>query len=151
MSGQRLSGKDIDFMLGALLVHAEEVTLNIEDNTKVTKSKGVPNGWVSGDKGASGDITVDTANLQTILDAAKQAGSFSALEPFDFVANGEGTTDKLTIEAFGCKLRINDLLNAQADGGEKLTHKLSYDVTSNDFVKINGVPYIDAKEIQNLI
>ncbi|WP_020411003.1 phage protein [Hahella ganghwensis] len=151
MSNQRLSGKDIDVMIGDMLVHVEEVTLTIEDATSVTKTRGIPNGYVNGEVSASGDITVDTTNLQTILDAAKSAGSFRALEPFDQVFNGTTSGGELRIEAFGCKLRMADLLNANASGGEKLTHKLAYDVTDPDFVRINGVSYVDAKETENLV
>ncbi|WLQ14402.1 DUF2597 family protein [Hahella aquimaris] len=151
MSQKRLSGKDIDVMIGDMLVHVEEVTLSIEDATAVTKTRGIPNGYVDGEVSASGDITVDTTNLQTILDAAKATGSFRALEPFDQVFNGATSGGELRIEAFGCKLRISDLLNAKASGGEQLTHKLAYDVTDPDFVRINGVPYVDASETEKLV
>ncbi|WP_299594333.1 phage protein [uncultured Microbulbifer sp.] len=148
---QKLSGKDIDVMIGSMLVHVENFTLNIEDNTAPAMTRGVPDGWISGDKKASGEIEVDTNNLQTILDAAKSAGSFSALDTFDIVGNAAATNVELKVEAFGCKLRISDLLNASATGGEKLKHKLPYDVTNRDFVRINGVPYIDASETENFI
>jgi len=149
--GQKLSGKDVDVMIGSMLVHVENITLNIEDNTGVAMTKGVPDGWINGDKKANGDIEVDTTNLNTILDAANSAGSFSALEAFDVVMNAASPDIELNVEAFGCKLRISDLINAAATGGEKLKHKLPYDVTSRDFVRINGTPYIDASETENLV
>ncbi|WP_299580922.1 phage protein [uncultured Microbulbifer sp.] len=148
---RKLSGKDIDVMIGSMLVHVEKYTVSIEDATGPAFTRGVPDGWISGDKKASGEIEVDTNNLMTILDAAKSAGSFSALEPFDIVSSAATNNLEFKVEAFGCKLRISDLLDAAGSGGEKLKHKLPYDVTSRDFVRINGVPYIDASETENFI
>lgn len=145
--GQKLSGKDIDVMIGDHLVHIDEATLSIEDSTAPVKTRGVPNGHVSGEVAASGEIKLDTTNFQTLIDAAKSAGSFRALSTFDLVMNGETTEETLKIEAFGCKFRISELLNANASGGEKLMHTLPYDVTAREFVRINGVPYVDASEI----
>lgn len=147
----RLSGKEMGFMLGDLRIVADEITLNIEDGRSAVLSNGVPDGFVDGETKASGDITVDTKNFDLIIEAAKQAGSFKELEPFDSVFNGENASESLNIEAFGCLLKISDLLNANSSGGEKLQHKLNFEVTSKDFIRINGVPYLSEKETEHLI
>lgn len=148
---KRLSGKDVDVMIGDMMVHVENITLSIEDSTTVAKTRGIPNGFIDGEAAASGEIEVDTANFKTIIDAAKRAGSFKALPPFDIVMNAESTAEGINVEAFDCKLRISELMNAAATGGEKLKYTLPYDVTSPDFVRINGVPYLDNSEVASLI
>lgn len=148
--GQRIGGKDVDIMVGDLMVHVNTYSISIDDGTAVSKTRGVPNGYVDGDTSGSGEIEVDTQNFNLIIDAAKKAGSFKKLEPFDIVSNAEVGDETLNIEAFGCKLRISDLLNVDSKGGEKLMHKLPFDITSPDFVRINGVPYLDAAEIENI-
>jgi hypothetical protein len=148
MSG--LSGQDLDVMFGDLRVHFESISLNIEDGSVAVHTGGVPNGFVGGKFSASGDIELDTANFNLIIDAAKSAGSFSKLPVFDAVFNAEGD-DSLNIEAFGCKFKLQDLLNASGEGGEKLKHKIGYEVTSKDFVNINGVPYIDPERTKDLL
>lgn len=151
MAGKRITGKDVRTKIGNMMVVFENLTLTIEDSTTVAMTRGVPNGFIDGETKASGEVEVDTANFQVILDAAKSAGSFKALPEFDIVSNAETDAEKINIEAFGCKFRISDLMNAAAAGGEKLKYKLPYDVTSPDFVKINGVPYLTAFETENLI
>lgn len=147
----RLSGKDMGFMLGDLRIVAEEVTLNIEDGRVGVMSGGVPDGHVDGETKASGDITIDTKNFGLIIEAAKSAGSFKELDTFDMVFNGESRTEKLNIEAFGCLLKVSDLFNASSAGGEKLKHKINYEVTSKDFVRINGIPYLSESETAHLV
>ncbi|MNP76220.1 hypothetical protein D3C76_1734230 [compost metagenome] len=58
--------------------------------------------------------------------------------------------EELKVEAFGCKLKVSSLLNIDPKGGEKSKHKVPFDVTSPDFVRINGVPYLAAAEIEGL-
>lgn len=147
---KRLSGYDIDVMVGDYLVHFDEVTLTIEDNSKAVTSRGRPNGHVSGAISASGELTLDTANLMVVVDAAKSAGSFMELEPFDVVFNGETTADTLRIEAFECLLKLSDVLNANSNGEDKLQHKLPFEVTGKNFVRINGVPYAPDSDIDRL-
>jgi hypothetical protein len=42
------------------------------------------------------------------------------------------------------------LLSIDPKGGEKTKHKVPFDVTSPDFIHINGVPYLDATEIEGI-
>ena len=149
--GARLGGKDVYAMVGSLSIVFEEASISIEDGSKATPTRGRPNGYVRGDVSASGELTVDTANLGLIIDAAKSAGSFQELEPFDIVFNAESAVDKLTVEAFECLVKLSDVLDANANGGDKLTHKLPFEVTGKDFVRINGVPYAPEGEKEYLI
>jgi len=146
----RIGGKNFDVNLGDLLVHVETCTLDITDNTAVAQDKGVPNGHVDGDVAASGEMEFDTANFNLLIEAARTSGSFRQLEPFDSVFFAKAGEEELRVEAFGCKLKISSLLNIDPKGGEKSKHKVPFDVTSPDFIRINGVPYLAAAEIEGL-
>ncbi|WP_395593290.1 phage protein [Pseudomonas sp. B26140] len=146
----KIGGKNFDITLGDLSVHVEACTLDITDNTAVAQSGGVPNGHVEGDVAAAGEMEFDTTNFNLLIEAAKAAGSFRAMEPFDSVFFAKAGEEELRIEAFGCKLRLSNILTIDPKGGTKNTHKVPYDVTSPDFIKINGVPYLDAAEIEGL-
>jgi hypothetical protein len=148
--GNRIGGRDIDIMVGDLMVHVESFSASIDDGKSVAKTRGVPNGKVAGEVSCSGEIEVDTQNFNLIIDAAKKAGSFEQLDDFDIVTNAEVDDETLNIEMFGCSLRISDLINVDSKGGEKTKHKIPFDVTSPDFVRINGVPYLARKTTENL-
>ena len=146
----RIGGKNFDINLGDLLIHVESATLDITDNTAVAQDKGVPNGFVDGDVTASGELELDTQNLNLIIESARQVGSFRKLATFDTVFFAQTADEELRVEAFGCKLKISSVLSIDPKGGEKTKHKLQFDVTSPDFVRINGVPYLDATETEGL-
>lgn len=146
----RIGGKNFDINLGDLLIHVESATLDITDNTAVAQDKGVPNGFVDGDVTASGELELDTQNLNLIIESARQAGSFRKLANFDTVFFAQTADEELRVEAFGCKLKISSVLSIDPKGGEKTKHKLPFDVTSPDFIRINGVPYLDATETEGL-
>lgn len=146
----RIGGKNFDINLGDLQVHVESCSLDITDNTAVAQTRGVPDGHVDGDVAASGEFEFDTANFNLLIEAARSAGSFRQLEPFDTVFFAQAGNDELRIEAFGCKLKVSSLLGLDPKGGEKSKHKVPFDVTSPDFIHINGVPYLDATEIEGI-
>ncbi|WP_444901699.1 phage protein [Microbulbifer sp. SSSA007] len=145
----KLSGRDVDVMIGSYRVNIEEFSLSIEDGTATTKTRGVPDGYIEGDVSASGEIKLNTGQFQIIVKAAKSAGSFRDLPTFDIVCNAESTDEKLNLEAFGCKLSLTDLVNA-SQGNERLMHTISFEVTDREFININGVPYLRAEEIERL-
>lgn len=148
----RISGKSFDVHIGDMLVHVEKVSLSITDNSGVAKDKGIPNGTIDGDVEASGELELDATAFSLIMEAASRAGSFRGLEPFDCLFYAKpGGKEELKIEAFGCKLKIESLLDADSKGGEKHVSKVTFDVTSPDFVHINGVPYLQSSEIEGLI
>ncbi|VVO66281.1 hypothetical protein PS903_01041 [Pseudomonas fluorescens] len=146
----RIGGKNFDVNLGDLLVHVESCTLDITDNSSVAQSKGVPDGHVDGDVSASGEFEFDTSNFNLLVEAARSAGSFRGLEPFDIVFFAKAGDEELRVEAFACKLKVSSLLGVDPKGGEKSKHKVPFDVTSSDFIRINGVPYLAASEIEGL-
>ena len=146
----RIGGKNFDVNVGDLQVHVANCTLDITDSTAVAQSRGVPNGHVDGDVSASGEMEFDTSNFNLLIEAARSAGSFRKLEPFDVVFFAKAGDEELRVEAFGCKLRVSSLLSVDPKGGETPKHKVPFDVTSPDFIRINGVPYLDASEIEGL-
>jgi len=146
----RISGMNFDVNLGDLQVHIEKATLDITDNSAAVQTGGVPDGHVDGDVSASGEFELDSANFGLLIEAAQRAGSFRKLEPFDVVFFAKAGEDELRVEAFGCKLKVSSLLDIDPKGGSKTSHKVPYDVTSPDFIRINGVPYLDASEIEGL-
>lgn len=146
----RISGMNFDVSLGDLQVHIEKATLDITDNSAVAQTKGVPDGYVDGDVAASGEFELDSANLGLLIEAANRARSFRKLESFDALFFAKTATDELRVEAFGCRLKISSLLDIDPKGGQKSVHKVPFDVTSPDFIRINGVPYLDASEIEGL-
>jgi hypothetical protein len=146
----RISGMNFDVNLGDLQIHVEKGTLDITDNSSVAQTRGVPDGYVDGDVAASGEFEFDSANMALLVEAAGRAGSFRKLEPFDVLFFAKTATDELRVEAFGCKLKISSLLDIDPKGGQKSTHKVPFDVTSPDFIRINGVSYLDSTETEGL-
>ncbi len=146
----RIGGKNFDVNLGDLLIHVQNCTLDITDNTAVAQSRGVPNGHVDGDVSASGEMEFGTSDFNLLIAAARAAGSFRELDPFDVVFFARAGEEELRVEAFGCKLRVSSLLSIDQKGGEITKHKVPFDVTSPDFIRINGVPYLAASETEGL-
>ena len=147
----RISGMNFDVTIGYLSVHIEKSSLDITDNSAVAQTRGVPDGHVDGDVAASGEFELDSMNFGLLIEAAGKAGSFRRLEPFDVLFFAKTATDELRVEAFGCKLKIASLLDIDPKGGSKSTHKVPFEVTSPDFIRINGVPYLDSHEIDGLV
>ena len=82
---QRISGKNFDVSIGDLTMNVGKATLTIEDKTDVAKDGGVPNGWVDGEAGASGDMELDAQAIGILGEAAKAAGSWRGLGTFDIL------------------------------------------------------------------
>lgn len=142
----RISGKSFTINLSDIKVLVSTFTLDIDDSSTVAKDQGIPNGWVDGEVAASGEVEVDAMNLKLIVDAANRAGSFRGLDPFNINAYADTGKELLKVEAFDCKFRIGSLLDIDTAGGDKHLTTLPYDVTSPDFVRINGVPYLSREE-----
>ncbi|EGQ9805173.1 phage protein [Vibrio sp. 2026] len=147
----RISGKNMHFSLGDYKLKAQKVSLSITDNSAVNKTSGVPDGYVDGDVEASGEMELTTQQFNLLSKAAKQAGSWRGMPDFDALFYGKIDKDELKIEAFGCRIKISDLLDADSNGGSALVHKLPFEVTSPDFVHINGVPYLRPDETEDLV
>ncbi|EME0705574.1 DUF2597 family protein [Salmonella enterica] len=151
MSGERISGMGFDVSFNGRIVHVKTATLDITDNTKAIQERGVPNGWVRGDVEASGEIEVDTVNFQLLEEAAREAGSWRDIEEADFLFFAQAAKSELKIEAFGCKLVISNLLNLDTKGGDAMSHKIKFMVTSPDFVKIDGIPVLSPRDVRDLM
>lgn len=150
MSHKHLSAQDFDIMIGPLLIHVENMSASISDNRQAVMTRGVPNGYVNGDVSCSGDIEIDTRNFNNLTEVARGAGSFRDIAPFDVIYNGKNVSDRHRVELFGCVITVSDLLSNDPKGGEKLKHKIAFTVSSPDFVRINGVPYLSAKDVRDL-
>lgn len=150
MPKTHISSLDFDVMLGDLLVHVESMSASITDNRQAVFTRGVPDGEVSGDVACSGDIEIDENNFKLIIEAARSAGSFRELKPLDIIANAKTLDQDKKIELFGCLLKVSDILSIDAKGAEKTKNKISFEVTSKDFVRINGVPYLSTRDTRDL-
>lgn len=150
MSHKHLGALDFNIMVGDLLIHVENMTATITDNRQAVMTRGVPNGYVDGDVACAGDIEVDTKNFNLLSDVARVNGSFRGMPPFDIIYIGKNVSGQHKQELFGCVLNISDLINNDAKGGEKSRHKLAFQVSSPDFVRINGVPYLSAENVRDL-
>lgn len=148
---EHISGMSFDFYMHGIPVHSESVNLSITDNTAVAQTRGVPDGYVDGDVSAEGEITVDERNFKKFEAIARAAGSYRDMPLTDFVffANRSGVRSK--VEAFGVKLLLTDVVDIDPKGGSKATKKIKYLVTSKDFVRINGVPYLSPSDTRDLL
>ncbi|EDU8805714.1 DUF2597 family protein [Salmonella enterica subsp. enterica] len=151
MSTERISGMSFDVSFNGRVIHVKTINLDVTDNTKAIQERGVPGGWVRGDVEASGEIELDTVNFQLLGEAAREAGSWRDIEEADFLFFAQAAKTELRVEAFGCKLVISNLLNIDSKGGDTLSHKIKYLVTSPEFVKIDGTPVLSATDVRDLI
>ncbi len=150
MSATKLSGRNVRAVVGNYRTVFESTTMNIEDGSKAVMTNGRPNGSVSGEVKASGQFVLDWENFTILLGAARQAGSFEQAPLVDIVFTANTGTERMKIEGFGCLIKVSDLLNAESNGDTKSMVTLPYEVCGQEFVKINGVPYLDPRKIQEL-
>jgi hypothetical protein len=146
----RLSGMNFNVNLGDIMVHVDTASLSITDNSAVSQTSGVPDGYVDGDVAASGEISVNASNFNLISNAAKTAGSWRAMQTFDILFYAKTAKDEMKVEAFGCRIKLSDILDIDKKGGSASMFKIPFDVTDPDFVNINGVPYLRPEEIENI-
>ncbi|WP_034638263.1 phage protein [Desulfovibrio cuneatus] len=152
-SGQRIGGRDFDITVGDLTLTVSKATLGITDNVEVAHDKGVPNGWVAGSVSSEGEIELTAAGMKILGEAASSAGSWRELPEFDmlfFAKTGSG--EELKVEAFACKMKVDGLLDIDANENTKMhMTKLKFIVTSPDFVHINGTPYLSKAETEGIV
>jgi hypothetical protein len=147
---KHLSGKDFDTMIGDKLVHVIEASVKITDGRKPKMVRGVVVGYVDGPVSADVSIKVDHENFLLIEGQAKAAGSWKGIEPFDVSFTADVKAGSKNIDAFGVLPMIEDLLDFKAEGGEEDTTTIKGIVTSPDFIKINGIPYLTPEEVRDL-
>ncbi|WP_348731864.1 phage protein [Rheinheimera texasensis] len=146
----RLSGMNFNVNLGDIMIHVDTATLSITDNSAVSQTSGVPDGYVDGDVAANGELNVNASQFALISAAAKSAGAWRAMQTFDIMFYGKTAKDEVKVEAFGCRIKLSDILDLDSKGGQASMFKIPYDVTSPDFVHIDGVPYLRPEEIENI-
>jgi hypothetical protein len=146
----RLSGMNFNVNVGDTMVHVDTASLNITDNSAVSQTGGVPDGYIDGDVAASGELSVNASNFKLISDAAKAAGSWRGMDPFDIMFYGKTAKDEVKVEAFECRIKLSDILDIDRKGGSASLFKIPFDVTGPDFVHIDGVPYLRPEEIENI-
>ncbi|EBQ4754804.1 DUF2597 family protein [Salmonella enterica subsp. diarizonae] len=151
MNSERISGMNFDVSFHGLSVRVKTANLDITDNTKAVQERGVPNGWVRGDVEAGGEIELDTVNFQILGEAARAAGSWRNLEASDFLFFAQAGDRELRVEAFGCKLLLSGLLSIDTKGGDSLSHKLKFIVTSPEFVKVDGVTILSPQDVRDIL
>ena len=151
MSLNRISGKSFHVYLGNSLIAVKKADIKISDGRTTVKTNGVPDGFVDGEVSAEGTIEVNTQYFNLIMQQAKKAGSFKEIPTFDLVFFAQTQCQTIKVEAFGCLIKIESLLDIDPKGGEDMTYSLPYEVTDPDFVHINGTPYLAASETEGLI
>jgi hypothetical protein len=147
---KHLGGKDFDTMIGDKLVHVIEASVKITDGRKPKVVRGVVVGYVDGPTSAEVTIKVDHENFLLIEGQAKAAGSWKGIEPFDVSFSAEVKAGSKNVEAFGVLPMLEDVLDFKAEGGEEDTTTIKGIVTSPDFIKINGIPYLTDDEVRDL-
>ena len=150
MSVKALGGKDFDIFIGDKMVHVIEASVKITDGRKVKKVRGISKGYIDGPVDAEVTLKLDHENFLLMQEQAKAAGSWKGIEPFDISFTAAVSAGAKNIEAFGVLPSLDDILNIKAEGGEEDTTTIKGIVTSTDFVKINGVPYLTAEETRDL-
>lgn len=146
----RLSGMNFNVTMGDTMIHVDTCTLTITDNSAVSQTSGVPDGYVDGDVAASGELSVNASQFDLISNEAKSAGSWRGMKVFDMMFYGKTAKDEVKVEAFGCRIKLSDLLDVDKKGSQASLFKIPFDVTDPDFVHINGVPYLRPEEIENI-
>jgi len=148
---KRVSNSSFSFSMGDFKLRAEKASLSIDDARKAVKDGGVPNGYVDGEVGGSGDIELDAASMAILSEEAKNKGSWQEIEPVDLLFYAKGTKEEEKVEAFGCLLNLSDIVEYDPTSDKKAITKISFEVTSPDFVRINGVPYLAKDRTEGLV
>lgn len=142
----KINGQSFDFTFGGTPIHADNFSLEITDNSAVAKKDGRPDGALQGDVEASGEVSLDITEFKVLLAQAKSSGSWQDLPTFDITAYAKAGDEEFKVEIFGCNFKIASLLDVDKTSADKSSVKLPYEVTGQDFVIIDGVPYAKKKE-----
>lgn len=152
MNGRKISGMNFDVSIGGKMLHVESATVSISDETAVAYTRGVPNGFTDGKVGAEVEYELDSENFKLLSSAARDAGSWRDLKPHDVLFYASvGSDEEERIEAFGVKFMLEEVLNISPDSSDKTKRKIKGLVTSPNFVRINGVPYLSKNDTRGLL
>lgn len=150
MNLHTLSGKDFDVYVGDHLVHVNTGNVKITDERKVRMRRGVPDGFVDGEARAEGELMLCHEDWLLIQAEAAKAGSWKGIDPIDISFIAETNAGEKRVEAFGCILKLDEIVSIDSKGGEADMTKIMFEVADKRFVRINGVPYLRPDEIENL-
>lgn len=147
----RINGMAFDVYVGGTDLHVKSISLDINDESTVAKTRGIPDGKLRGPVSAEGEIEMTTRDFNQLSEVAAQAGSWRDLPSMDFVFYASTGTEEIRVEAFGCELMLSGLLSIDTDSADLTTHKIKYVVTSPDFVHINGVRVLSETDVRGLM
>ncbi len=151
MSHQHIAGKNFHIFIEGVMIKVEKATLKITDNMEPQTTNGIPDGYTDGDLSAEGDIEISYKYFKAFTLLAKAAGSYRDIPPIDIDFLGTTKTDAMAVKAFGCKLTLSSIVDAEGNGKEKGKITIPFKVTDSDFVHINGVHYVSARETLGII
>ncbi|OAT26542.1 hypothetical protein M976_02703 [Buttiauxella ferragutiae ATCC 51602] len=147
---ERISGGSFDVNYDSVMIHIESATVTITDNSGVAQTRGIPNGHVKGAVTADVEVEVDSLNFKKFTAVARAAGSWRDIKPKDFLFYANTGDEEEKIEVFGCVPTLSDIVNINPTEASKTTKKIKFMVTSPDFVAIDGVPYLSARDTRDL-
>ncbi len=151
MAYTHISGKNFAIFISGLMVTVDKATLKITDNLEVQKTNGVPDGYTEGDVDADGELTMSYKYFIAMIALARAAGSWRAMPGFDLDFIGATTSNVFPVAAYECKFKLESIVDADKNGKDKGVVTLPFNVTGKDFVKIGGVPYLDALETIGIV
>lgn len=137
----KLNGKSFSTSIGGLPIYVRKFSLEITDDSAVAMRRGKPAGRLLGNVSASGEIEIDGSELSKIIAEARKAGSFQDLPEFDINSFGKAGDVERKVEAFGCALKLSTVLDIDDSVSDETVHTVPFDVTGEEFVHIDGVPY----------
>lgn len=147
---ERLSGGSFDVNYDGTMIHVMNATVTITDNSAAVQTRGIPNGHVKGSVSADVEIEVDALNFKKFGAVARAAGSWRGIGEKDFLFYGNAGNEEEKIEVFGCVPTLSDLVSINPSEASLTTKKIKFMVTSPDFVAIDGVPYLSARDTRDL-
>ncbi|WP_392551234.1 DUF2597 family protein [Orbus wheelerorum] len=150
-NNSRINAKAFDITMWGDVIQAQSASISITDNTAAAKTNGVPDGTLQGSVEASGSIVFSSKYFKVLKAKAQSFGSYRDIPPVDLMFYANTGSEELQIEVFGCKLTITDLLNVDKSSDDSTMHTVPFIVTSPDFIKIDGVPYLSADDTRHLL
>src|SRR5471032_2937461 len=123
---ERISGGSFDVNYDSVMIHVENATVTITDNSTAVQTRGVPNGHVKGSVTADVEIAVDSMNFKKFTAVARAAGSWRDIAEKDFLVYANAGYEEEKIELFGCVPTLSDLVNIAPSEASKTTKKIKF-------------------------
>lgn len=147
---ERISGGSFDVNYDSVMIHVENATVTLTDNSAAAQNRGIPNGVVKGSVSADVEIEVDSLNFKKFTAVARTYGSWRDIPAKDFLFYANTGDEEEKVEVFGCVPTLSDIVGINPNEASKTTKKIKFMVTSPDFVAIDGVPYLSARDTRDL-